>query len=129
MSSSQPRFGTERRATRAEKFNPGFSTADTGYPEFASAPGYLLARFTSSDGRPLRVEFVGVAAFSWQESNARLLPGEPWDGSCELFESPLLAAHPPDATLHSSGPLRHLRFNFNAWGCLDVLCVDFSAAP
>jgi hypothetical protein len=111
---------------RVERLKPGFSTADTSYPEFASVPGHLCARFTSSDGRPVRVEFAGVVAFSWQENNFSHLPGEPWDGSCELFDSPLLAAHPPGETLHSSAPLRHLRLNFNEWGRLDVLCAGFS---
>lgn len=113
---------------RLEKLQAGFSTADTSYPELVSFEGQLSVRFKSSDGHPVRVEFKGVPAFSWQENNGVLLPEEPWDGPCELFESKLLAAHPPGLTMNSSaGPLRHIRFHFNECGRLDVLCVTFSA--
>ncbi|MFC5579495.1 hypothetical protein ACFPOA_15920 [Lysobacter niabensis] len=113
---------------RLEKLHTGFSTADTSYPELVYSPGQLSVRFNSSSGHPVRVEFSGVAAFSWQENNDSLFPGEPWDGPCELFDSPLMALHPTGFTLHSVAGLRHIRFNFNAWGRLDVLCVKFSAA-
>jgi hypothetical protein len=76
----------------------------------------------------VRVDFSGVAAFSWQENNDSLLPGEPWDGPCELFGSPFLALHPDGLTPNSVAGLRHIRFNFNAWGRLDILCLAFSAA-
>ena len=113
---------------RLERLQPGFSTADTSYPEFTATPGLLSVRFNSSAGQPLHVQFSGVAAFSWQENNDSLFPGEPWDGPCELFDSPLLAAHPTGFTLHATTGLRHIRFNFNAWGRLDVLCSEFAAA-
>jgi hypothetical protein len=113
---------------RLEKLHPGFSTADTSYPELVSSPGHLSVRFNNSSGTPVCVEFSSVAAFSWQENNNSLLPGEPWDGPCELFESPLLVLHPAGFTINSVSGLRHIRFNFNAWGRLDVLCATFSAA-
>jgi hypothetical protein len=113
---------------RLERLHPGFSTADTSYPELVSAPGQLFVGFNSSSGHSVRVEFSGVAAFSWQENNDSLLSGEPWDGPCELFESPLLALHPVGLTLYAAPDLRHIRFNFNAWGRLDVLCIAFSAS-
>ena len=113
---------------RLSKLHPGFSTADTSYPEISSSPGQLSASFSSYSGNAVRVEFSGVAAFSWQEGKEALLPGEPWDGPCELFDSPLLAVHSAGATLNSVAGLRHIRFNFNEWGQLDVLCIAFAAA-
>jgi hypothetical protein len=114
---------------RLRKLQPGFSTADTSYPEFVSSAGRLSARFKSSSGQHVQVEFSAVAAFSWQENSGSLLPGEPWDGTCELFDSPLPASHPPGETLHALAELRHIRLNFNAWGRLDVLCAEFAAGP
>ena len=126
----QPSRGNARlgNAMRLERLHTGFSTADTSYPEFVTSSGRLSAVFNISSGDPVRVEFCGVAAFSWQENNDALSPGEPWDGSCELFESPLMALHPIGVTLHSVAGLRHIRLNFNAWGRLDVLCLEFRAA-
>jgi hypothetical protein len=82
----------------------------------------------SSMGRIMSLEFLGVAAFSWQENNDSLLPGEPWDGICELYESPWLVEHSAGRTLHSVDGLRHIRLNFNEWGRLNVLCTTFSVA-
>jgi hypothetical protein len=113
---------------RLEPFHPGFSTADTTYPELSSSPGVLAVSFLSSSGEPVACRFAGVAAFSWREESDSLLPGERWDGSCELFESPLLAAHAPRTTLNSAPGLRHLRLNFSAWGRLEVLCLRIEPA-
>jgi len=113
---------------RLERLQPGFSTADTSYPELETAAGCLSVRFASSGGEPVHVLFSGVAAFSWQESNDSLLEGEPWDGACELFGSHLLSLHSYGRTLNSAPGLRHVRFNFNEWGRLDVLCTGFAAA-
>lgn len=104
----------------------GFSTADTTYPGLSFAPTRLSVSFESSSGEPVTVDFGGVAAFSWQEDQGELLPGEPWDGPCEVFDSPLLAAHPAGSTTYSVAGLRHIRFHFNEWGRLDVLCIGFA---
>ena len=106
--------------------HPGFSTADTTYPSLSFAPTRLSVAFESSSGEPVTVDFGGVVAFSWQEDQDGLLAGEPWDGPCELFNTPLLAAHPPGKTMYSVAGLRHIRLHFNEWGRLDVLCIGFS---
>jgi len=113
---------------RLEIIKPGFSTADTSYPELASAAGALTVQFRSSSGAPVRVKFQDVPTFSWEENDDLLLPGEPWDGVCELFDSPLLMAYSLGLTLHSVAGLRHIRLNFNAWGRLDVLCTNIVVA-
>lgn len=104
----------------------GVSTADTSYPRIAFDDGRLVVGFSSSEGRPVSVSFLGVAAFSWRENGEALLPGEPWDGSCELFDSELLRAHAPGATIGSVEGLRHFRLRFHEWGCLDVLCTGYA---
>jgi hypothetical protein len=109
-----------------QRLHPGFSTADTTYPSMSFAPPRLSVAFESSSGDPITVQFDGVAAFSWQEVHGELLPDEPWDGPCEVFDSPLLLAHPPGATMCSVAGLRHIRFHFNEWGRLDVLCLGFA---
>ena len=106
--------------------HPGFSTADTTYPSLSFAPTRLSVAFESSSGEPVTVDFGGVVAFSWQEDQDGLLAGEPWDGPCELFNTPLLGAPPPGKTRYAVAGLRHIRLHFNEWGRLDVLCIGFS---
>jgi len=108
------------------RLNPGFSTADAGYPSISSSPGKLNMAFNNSSSRLVLVEFSGVPAFRWQEGELPLAPGEPYDGSCELFGTEWLSQHTEGRTMNSGPQLRHLRFNFNAWGSLDVLCSSFS---
>jgi hypothetical protein len=108
------------------KLSPGFSTADAGYPLLTSSPGHLQLQFTNSKGQPVSVLFEGVPAFRWQEGELPLEPGEPYDGAFELKGSAWLSQHAEGNTMHSGPGLRHLRFNFNAWGCLEVLCSSFT---
>lgn len=109
-----------------KKINAGFSIADTGYPSITTNAGSLTLSFNNSSGELVSVVFTGVAAYHWQESDTTLLPNEPWDSACELFDSPWLQQHPPGQTLYSVDGLRHLRFNFNAWGKFELLCLTFS---
>lgn len=111
--------------TRIEPFNPGFSTADAEYPEIHAAAGSLHLTFKDWREQIVHVEFTEVCAFRWQEAES-LLPNEPFDGSCELLESPWLAEHVEQGIILLQGSqYRHLRFNFNACGQLQVLCVSY----
>ena len=107
--------------------DPGFSTADAEYPELHAAAGTLRVSFTDWQQRVVAVQFNEVCAFRWQEAES-LLTGEPYDGSCELVESDWVAQHLAQGSVPSEANLRHLRFNFNACGQLEVLCVSFSVA-
>jgi len=111
---------------RLEKLHPGFIVADAEYPSVIGSSGQLLLKFNSSHGEAISVIFSGVPAYHWQEGESPVLSGEPWDGSCELFESEWLSQHAPGKTINSHAGLRHLRFNFNAWGQLEVLCSGFT---
>lgn len=106
----------------------GFSIADGSYPELKASEGSLLVRFVTSGGKVESFQFVSVAAYSWQEGEIALAPGEPWDGACELDQSAFLASHPSGSTMHSIGVPRHFRLRFYPWGCLDVLSNSFALA-
>lgn len=112
---------------QVEKLDVGFSVADAGYPSVSAMPSRLVLVFTDSRGKSVSVTFTGVPAYRWQESERALLPGEPFDGACEITQSSWLTEHLPGTTMYAGKGLRHLRFNFNAWGCLDVLCSGYSA--
>ncbi|MFZ5531626.1 MAG: hypothetical protein ACOY4U_11340 [Pseudomonadota bacterium] len=110
---------------KVEPINPGFSTADAECPEFSLKAGALQMTFEDWTGSLISVEFQGVVAFSWQE-DAQLLDGEPYDGACEIFGSDLVARHLAGFYIPKGHPARHLRFNFNACGQLEVVCESFA---
>lgn len=108
------------------ELNFGVSIADTSYPVVVSKPGEVRIEFTSSQGVPRAIQFMGVPAFRWQEAEVQLEAAEPWDGEYELFGTEWLAKHTNGATVYSGKGLRHLRLNFNAWGHFEVLCTSFA---
>lgn len=112
---------------RIRSFQPGFSTADAEYPEIHSIAGTLHLRFKDWQGRLVQVQFREVCAFRWQDAES-LLPGEPYDGACEVLESEWIAQHVAQGCIAPEAPMRHLRFNFNACGQLEVLCVSHAVA-
>ena len=93
-----------------------------------SSAGQLSVSYSSSSGNLVKIVFTGVPAFSWAEASDSLMPGEPPDGTCEIFGSSLLSEHPDGKTMYSLSQLRHIRLNFNAWGRLDILCMSFATA-
>jgi hypothetical protein len=103
----------------------GVSIADTSYPTVSSRAGEVTLKFNSSMGKPICLEFSQVPAFRWQEGELPLVDGERWDGCCELFGTQLILSHPEGSTLNCGEVLRHLKFNFNAWGYFEILCSSF----
>ncbi len=108
--------------------NPGFSTADAEYPELHAVAGVLQLTFRNWREELIHVHFKDVCAFRWQEAGS-LLPNEPDDGVCELVESEWLERHINQQTISKESKHRHLRFNFNSCGQLEVLCTSFSIEP
>jgi hypothetical protein len=106
------------------KLDPGFCTADAEYPELHAAAGRLRLSFKDWREQLVNVEFVDVCAFRWQEAET-LLPNEPYDGACEVIASEWLQAHLNGGAVPPGSGHRHLRFNFNECGQLEVLCVSF----
>ncbi len=111
---------------KVELINPGFSIADAEYPELQLIQGVLHLRFKDWKEQQVAVEFHEVFAFSWQEAEQSLLDDEPYDGVCEIHESELKARHESVGSIPHGQPSRHLRFNFNACGQLEVLCASFT---
>ena len=111
-----------------QKLDLGFSIADGSYPDIKSSPGTLVVSFNTSGGNFASIQFTSVAAYAWQEADLPLGPSEPWDGACELKQSPLLSEHSAGSTMHSVGVLRHFRLRFHPWGSLDVIAINFAAA-
>ena len=102
-----------------------FSTADAEYPELTARRGTVVLGFTDWQERRIEVEFHEVCAYRWQEAE-QLEPGEPYDGACEVIESAWLAEHRHQEAISVDSGHRHLRFNFNACGQLELLCVSFT---
>ena len=117
----------KQRMPHIELLNPGFSTADAEYPELVAVAGTLHVKFKDWQERLVKVQFNEVCAFRWQEAES-LLPGEPYDGSCEVRASEWAARHASQGGVSAEVELRHLRFNFNACGQLEVLCVSYALA-
>jgi len=109
---------------KIEPLNPGFSTADTSYPKIRASAGTLHVTFNDWKEREVRVTFEEVCAFHWQEAES-LLPNEPYDGSCEIIDSEWVSQHGERPLLSGQNSIRHLRFNFNNRGKLEVLCATF----
>jgi hypothetical protein len=110
---------------QVQPLQPGFSTADAGYPELRLAGPVLHLAFKDWKEQLVKVQFSDVCAFRWQQAE-ELLPSEPYDGSCVVVESEWLARHVTQGEVPPDSSHRHLRFNFNACGQLEVLCVSFS---
>ena len=110
---------------KAEPLQPGFSTADAEYPELRLIGGVLSVKFQDWTERTVQVQFNEVCAFRWQEAE-NLLEGEPYDGACEVMQSEWLKRHVEAGSVSPDSGYRHLRFNFNACGQLELLCTSFS---
>jgi hypothetical protein len=111
---------------RVEALNPGFSTADAEYPAIQMNAGVLTVTFTDWREQLVQVEFRDVCAFSWQEAE-QLLPDQPYDGACEVHGSDWLLTHVRTGAVSADSGHRHLRFNFNECGQLEVICVSYAA--
>jgi hypothetical protein len=80
----------------------------------------LTLRFTDWREARRTVEFVDTVAFKWQRAED-VQPGERWDGTNVVGDSVWLQQHRDQ---REAGPdHRHFKFNFNAAGVLEVLCL------
>ena len=106
-----------------EIIEAGFSTADAEYPAITASEG-RLELFNDWREESVRVAFHDVCAFKWQSAE-ELLSGEPYDGTCEVIGSEWIIEHVRQNVIPAQSGHRHLRFNFNAWGKLEVICTHF----
>lgn len=64
----------------------------------------------------------GVIAFRWQPIEFDRA-GERPDSTYEIVDSEWVRQHDEQGTIDSAQPARHFRLNFNAIGCLEVICA------
>ena len=103
-----------------------FSTADGVVTSLEYCnEGTLRLRFVDWQERAVSVLFGDVVAFKWQEAE-ELKSEEPFDGSYEIVDSPWIAMHANQGFLDDGIRYRHLRFNFNSCGSLELICSGFS---
>lgn len=77
------------------------------------------------DWRERRTVFVctGTISFRWQPLEYHL-PQERPDSTYEILNSRWIAAHQEQGQIGSRQVARHFRLNFNAIGCLEVICRE-----
>ena len=77
------------------------------------------------DWREQRTVFVciGTIAFRWQPIDC-CLPQERPDSTYEILNSKWIAAHCEQGQIGDRQVARHFRLNFNAVGCLEVICQE-----
>jgi hypothetical protein len=105
--------------------------------KFSTADGVVRGLEYGID-RTLRLQFVDwqellvsvlfedVIAFKWQEAE-ELQPDEPFDGAYEILDSPWIGMHSNQGMLDDAIRYRHLKFNFNSCGSLELICSGFSS--
>ena len=105
---------------RSEPFDLGLSIADAESVTVSYDGSDLLVGFIDWQGTARTVRFSDAVAFKWQRAED-VRPGEQWDGANVVTGSGWLAEHRLQS---EAGPEhRHLKLNFNAAGCLDVICL------
>jgi hypothetical protein len=103
---------------------PGFSVTDAEYPNFELGNGHLTLSFTDWHEKPVRVLFKDVVAVKWQELEL-MRDGDGIEGIYVIDDSSWLAHHVPTRAMHSEQEYKHFRFDFNACGSLEVVCISF----
>jgi hypothetical protein len=105
----------------AKPINLGFVIADAEDVRLAYDGQRLVASFTDWQEQPCRVTFHETVAFRWQRAE-HVGPGEAFDAANVIDGSPWLDDHRRQA--EATDEHRHLKLNFNAAGCLEVICTD-----
>ena len=110
---------------RAEIIDPGFSTADAGFPEFNMYEGDLTLKFTGWQGIQREVLFLDPVAFKWQIIET-FFEGEEYDRSHVITNSEWLAEHIKQGEIGTQEEYKHYKFNFNGNGQLEVISNGFT---
>jgi hypothetical protein len=85
----------------------------------------LALRFTDWQETLRKVRFADAVAFKWQRAED-VQPGEQWDGTNIVVDSAWLQQHRDQR--EAGLDHRHFKFNFNAAGVLEVICVKVTLA-
>jgi hypothetical protein len=106
-------------AMRAEPVSLGFVIADGERVELAYDGDDLRLRFLDWREDQVAVSFRSTIAFRWQGAE-EVAPDERFDAAHVIHESEWLAEN---VRQNEATPAhRHLKLNFNAAGCLEVIC-------
>lgn len=106
----------------AKLLDPGFSTADAEYPDFALRDSRLRVRFSDWRKQLVVVEFYDVAGVRWQEHEA-IGPEERNDSVYEILNSHWLKDLLSARAREPAEGHRHFKLGFNAYGPLEVLAT------
>jgi hypothetical protein len=110
----------------ATLLEPGFSTADAGYPSFGLRDGVLVLEFIDWRERPISVRFSNTAGLKWQELDS----GGPEDRDDSVYEidgSSWLSDYLAAGARTLGDALHHYRLCFKGSGVLNVLAESMEA--
>jgi hypothetical protein len=110
---------------RAEIIDPGFSTADTDFPDINMDEGDLILKFKDWQKNQREVFFSDTVAFKWQMIET-FIEGEEYDRSHIIIESAWLAEHVKQGEIGAQEEYKHYKFNFNGNGQLEVISNGFT---
>ena len=110
---------------RAEIIDPGFSTADSDFPDINMAEGDLILKFKDWQEIQREVFFPDAVAFKWQMIET-FIEGEEYDRSHIIAESKWLAEHIKQGEIGAQEDYKHYKFNFNGNGQLEVISNGFT---
>jgi hypothetical protein len=111
------------KSETAEEIDLGLQVADGEQLKLSYESDSLACSFL--DWREQKTEFrcLGVLSFRWQPLEYHL-PDERPDCTYEILNSRWIAAHHEQGQIGSRQAVRHFRLNFNAIGCLEVICRE-----
>ena len=108
-----------------EPIDLGIHIADAEAISLAYDASDLALTFTDWRDERRTVKFADAVAFKWQRAEDTQ-SGEQWDGTNVADASDWLAQHRDQ---REAGPdHRHFKFNFNAAGLLEVVCVGVTSS-
>jgi hypothetical protein len=116
-------FGKKMSSSKAVEIDLGIHVADGEDLKLSYAGDDLVGSFR--DWREVLSVFrcVGVIAFRWQPIEYFLEEERP-DSTYEIMGSEWVRQHEEQGAIGSAQVARHFKLNFNAIGCLEVLCAE-----
>ncbi len=118
-------FQNRASMERAEIIDPGFSTADSEFPNINMNEGDLVLKFKDWQEVQREVFFSDVVAFKWQMIET-FIEGEEYDRSHLITDSSWLTEHLKQGEVGAQEDYKHYKFNFNGNGQLEVISNGFT---
>lgn len=105
---------------------PGFSTADSEFPEIYQEEDQITLQFEDWQKHLIEVVFADPIAFKWQIAFLPL-EGERNDCCYEIENSSWITNHVKQHLISAADRYRHYRLNFNEIGQFEILATGFTA--